>query len=102
MERRMNDRHEVHLPVQLDWGEGMTRDMSVSGAYIEAKKCELPVGESFNFSVTVGHDVAGSWTLRCRGLVIRIEKNGDRIGIAASIDRFLEISSTMNGLETNH
>lgn len=102
MERRRHARHEVQLPVHLEWGEGMTRDMSVSGAYIETTEVDLPVGQPFNFSVTVGKDEGGSWTLRCQGFVIRIEKNGDRIGIAASIDQFLEIRSNMGSLEINH
>lgn len=102
MERRKHERHDVALPVRFDWGEGLTRDMSVSGAYIEAPVFDVPVGESFNFSVTVGQADSGSWILRCQGLVIRIDKQGDRIGIAASIDQYLEISSNMSGLDISH
>lgn len=76
--------------------------MSVSGAYIEAAEFDLPVGETFEFAVTIGRDDPGPLKLRCRGLVIRIERKGDRIGIAASIDRFLEIRPNTNGLETCH
>jgi len=102
MERRRHERHDVSLPVKLEWGEGMTRDMSVSGAYIEAPIFDVPVGQPFNFSVTVGQAESGTWTLRCQGMVIRIDKRGDQIGIAASIDHYLEISSSMNGLEQLH
>jgi hypothetical protein len=102
MDRRRHVRHEVQLPVELDWGAGVTQDMSVSGAYIEAPPFELPVGETFNFSVTIGKAETGCWTLRCQGMVIRIEKRGEKIGIAASIDRFVEINSSMSGLETSH
>lgn len=102
MERRRYDRHDVHLPVQLEWGEGLTRDMSVSGAYIEAPSFDIPVGETFDFSVTVGHETEDHWTIRCQGLVIRVERRGDRFGIAVSIDRYLEISSNMSGLENEH
>jgi hypothetical protein len=102
MDRRRHVRHEVQLPVELDWGTGVTHDMSVSGAYIEAPRFDLPVGESFDFSVTIGKVETGSWTLRCHGMVIRIEKRGDRIGIAASIDRFVEISSFDGHDETSH
>lgn len=103
MERRRYERHEVHLPVRMaDGREGVTRDMSVSGAYIEAPVFDVPVGKPFDFSVTFGETGSGSWELRCRGLVIRIENRGDRVGIAASIERYLEINSAMSGLEQNH
>jgi hypothetical protein len=102
MERRRHDRHDVHLPVQLEWGEGLTRDMSVSGAYIETPSFDVPVGQTFNFSVTVGQPDDGNWTLKCQGLVIRIDRKGDKLGIAVSIDRFLEISSNMSGIEQEH
>jgi len=102
MERRRAVRHEVRLPVKLDWGEGVTRDMSVSGAYIESPEIDVPVGQTVTFSITVGEGSSSSWTLRCEGLVIRIEHEGDRVGIATSIDRYLEISSNMSGLENNH
>ncbi len=102
MNRRRDVRHEVELPVIMNWGDGVTRDMSVSGAYIETKEFDVPVGQTFEFAVTVGQPQTSSWTLRCQGLVIRIENRGDRIGVATSIDRFLEISSNMSGLETDH
>ena len=102
MERRRHDRHQVQLPVQMACGEGHTRDMSVSGAYIEAPVFDVPVGEDFTFTVTFGRNDAEGWILRCQGLVIRVEDRGDHLGIAASIERFLEISSGMDGLHRNH
>lgn len=108
MDRRRAERHEVHLPVQMEWGEGVTRDMSALGAYIESPAHDLPVGQTFNFSVTVGQTNSASWTLRCQGLVIRIDQKGDRIGIATAIDRFLEISpnqqaaASMGGFSFGH
>lgn len=102
MERRRHDRHQVQLPVQMVCGDGHTRDMSVSGAYIEAPVFDIPVGEEFTFTVTFGRGEGASWSLRCEGLVIRIENKGDRVGVAASIERFLEISSGMGGLERDH
>jgi len=102
MERRRYDRHDVHLPVQLEWGEGLTRDMSVSGAYIEAPNFDVPVGQTFNFSVTVGREDDDHWTIRCQGLVIRIDRKGEKVGVAVSIDRYLEISSNMSGIDIEH
>jgi len=104
MERRRHDRHEVQLPVEMTCGQGLTRDMSVSGAYIEAPIFDVPVGGEFTFSVTFGRADASSWVLRCQGLVIRIEDKGDHLGIAASIERYLEINSGngMAGIEHEH
>lgn len=102
MDRRREVRHAVHLPVEMDFGTGTTRDMSVSGAYIEAQEFDLPVGHPFTFSVTIGKGEAASWTLKCRGLVIRIDRKEDRVGIAATIDRFVEINPNMSGLKSDH
>lgn len=101
MDRRRDVRHEVALPVVMEWGGGCTKDMSVSGAYIETNTFDVPVGQKFDFSVTVGQPES-SWTIRCLGLVIRVENQGDRVGVAASIDRFVEISSHMTGREKYH
>jgi hypothetical protein len=92
----------VHLPVELQQGAGETLDMSASGALIETAEFDVPVGGSFEFAITIGHDEEGPWTVRCRGLVIRIERRGDRIGVAAAIDHFLEVRPQMSGLRKSH
>lgn len=102
MERRRSDRHDVHLPVQLECGSGLTRDMSVSGAYIETPSFDVPVGQTFNFSVTFGQGEARSLTLTCQGLVVRVERRGDQTGIAATIDQFVDINSSPSGVEHDH
>jgi hypothetical protein len=76
--------------------------MSVSGAYIETAEFDVPVGGSFEFAITIGRNDEGPWRVKCRGLVIRIDRKGDRIGVAASIDRFLEVRTQMSGLEKSH
>ncbi len=101
-DRRRHVRHEVVFPVRMAWGEGKTRDMSVSGAYIETPTFEIPVGGTFEFTVKVEHSEPNAWVLKCQGLVIRIEHHGDRIGVATSIDRYLEINPNMVGLEQSH
>ncbi|MCM2317428.1 MAG: PilZ domain-containing protein [Thermoanaerobaculia bacterium] len=102
MNRRREIRHEVQLPVELQGGRGRTHDMSASGAYIETADFDVPVGGSFEFSVTIDSGTEGPWTVRCQGLVIRIEKHENRIGVAASIDRYLEFLPQMSGLEKDH
>jgi hypothetical protein len=76
--------------------------MSLSGAYIEAAEFDVHVGESFDFAITIGLSDPAPLTLLCRGFVIRIERRGDRIGIAASIDRFLEVRPQTTGRDTSH
>jgi hypothetical protein len=88
--------------VELQAGPGRTHDMSVAGAYIETGQFDVPVGGSFEFAISIGRVEEGPWKVRCRGLVIRIERHGDRIGVAASIDRFLEVRPQMGGLEKSH
>lgn len=102
MERRRSDRHDVHLPVRLDCGTGQTRDMSVSGAYIETPSFDMSVGQTFNFSVTFGQGEARSLTVTCQGLVVRVERRGNQTGIAATIDQFVDINSSPSGVERDH
>ena len=102
MERRRAARHDVQLPVLMERGEGLTRDMSVSGVRFETPAFDLPVGHPFDFSVTIGRHETGSWTLRCHGLVIRVESRGGRFTVAAEIDRFLEIRPNNGRNEFEH
>ena len=102
MERRRAARHDVQLPVLMERGGGLTRDMSVSGIRFETSAFDLPVGHPFDFSVTIGRHETGSWMLRCHGCVIRIESRGDHICVAAEIDRFLEIQPNDERFELEH
>jgi hypothetical protein len=72
-------------PVSLPGGStGMTRDISASGIYFETD--HEPIGEApLAFAVEFKNDMGAGMTLRCRGQVLRVERNGNRVGVAARI-----------------
>ena len=81
---RSEDRVSMAVPVSLlDGGSGTTRDLSASGIYFETDR-EPGFASPLDFSVEFASG-AGGMTLRCRGQVIRVERLGNRIGVAARI-----------------
>ena len=71
----------VHLP---GGGHGQTRDISASGIYFETDL--EPIRESpLDFTVEFQNGGVGGLSLRCRGQVLRVDRLGSRIGVAARI-----------------
>jgi len=72
-ERRAYRRHRVRLEVQLDSGEGVTRDFSLAGLYLFTPK-PLAVGERLELTVAVpDHEHSRAHWVRCRGSVVRVD-----------------------------
>lgn len=72
------------LPVSLQGGAtGTTRDLSASGIYFETDV--EPVQDSaLAFSVEFNSG-SGGMALRCQARVVRVERLGGRVGVAARI-----------------
>jgi hypothetical protein len=82
---RCEERVSMAVPVGLPGGTtGMTRDISASGIYFETDQ-ELAREVPLAFTVEFKNDMGAGMTLRCRGQVLRVERKGSRIGIAARI-----------------
>ena len=82
---RTEERVSMKVPVSLPGGlTGMTRDISASGIYFETDN--EPLGNSpLAFAVEFKNDSGVGMILRCRGQVLRVEHQGNRVGVAARI-----------------
>lgn len=80
-ELRREKRDRVTLPVHMPNGcEGITRDLSASGIYLNSE-CPYMVGREVELSIEVDLD-RQSILLNCRGVVVRIDNQGVRTGVA--------------------
>ena len=82
---RVEDRVNMAVPVHLQGGgHGLTRDISASGIYFETDL--EPIRDSpLDFTVEFQNGGVGGLSLRCRGQVLRVDRLGSRIGVAARI-----------------
>lgn len=73
------------VPVHLQGGvTGTTRDLSASGIYFETDL--EPIRDSpLAFTIEFQRGEGGGISLRCRGQVLRVERLGNRVGVAARI-----------------
>jgi signal transduction histidine kinase len=84
-ERRELERHAIRVPVQLDRGLGITRDLSTTGAYFYAPH-EWVVGSTITFGVALSELARNGLSACCRGVVVRTERTKEGIGIAVRIE----------------
>lgn len=86
--KRSAKRILVEMPVHLDQGTGVTRDVSQSGVFFFTDQAFAP-GTTFNFVLELDHVFSGeSVKIHCRGEVVRVEEDGERKGVAVSISEF--------------
>jgi hypothetical protein len=71
-----------------------TRDVSYRGLYFLAAS-RLDVGSEIEFVLTLPEQVtqSGDVNIRCRGSIVRVETTGDRMGVAAKINRYEFLSA---------
>lgn len=71
-----------------------TRDVSYRGLYFLADS-RLDVGSEIEFVLTLPEQVtqSGDVNIRCRGSVVRVESTGERMGVAAKINRYEFLST---------
>ena len=86
LERRTLPRRAIHLPVVLDDRCGVTTDVSATGVRFEADH-QIELGSAIQFAVAFSGNPRGNYWLRCEGRVVRVEANGKRVYVAATIDR---------------
>jgi hypothetical protein len=84
-EKRREERFMLEVPVQLENGRGMSRDISESGIFFTTDQPFSP-GGIVKFSVKLTHLRRGKPVkLDCQGQVVRVERIGENFGVAASI-----------------
>jgi hypothetical protein len=88
-ERRQETRYPLRVPVQLDRGAGVTRDLSLQGAYFETDLPYIPA-EPVCFEIAFDQPNARI-QLRCVGQVLRVEHVGERRGVADTIKQLTMI-----------
>ncbi|SNT39372.1 PilZ domain-containing protein [Noviherbaspirillum humi] len=82
--QRSEQRFNLQFPVSLGFAEGVTRDISASGCYIETSKIESIESEiiDFTFFMPGPH---GGIERKCIGKVVRIEQNKETTGLGVQI-----------------
>lgn len=80
---RNEERVPSTLPVSLEHGTGITRDISPAGVFFETDRAYSP-GSEISFSIELDSP-GGKMTLKCQGRIVRVEDRGGRVGVAAQI-----------------
>jgi hypothetical protein len=113
MELRHRVRYRLTADAMFTWdapqrnklsGKGVTRDISVAGAFIFTKTCP-PVGATLDLEIFLSSDPgAGRRTVQIKtfATVIRVEHKTDCEGFAAEISRccLMDISGSIVGQHT--
>ena len=87
-EKRRATRHPGALPVKFEDGKGITRDFSSSGIFFETDKSFTP-GQAIEFTIVLEYvDPDRPVRLKCMGEIVRVEENGQKIGVAAAIKSY--------------
>ena len=82
--RRAQQRVSAVLPVKVEGKPaGITRDISPSGIFFETD-AEMAQGSAIHFSLEFDNP-SGKLLLECTGEIVRIERTGGKVGVAAKI-----------------
>jgi hypothetical protein len=82
--KRRDERVKAALPVRVAGGQpGLTRDVSASGVFFETDE-EMSSGSAIEFAVEFDGP-AGRMVMRCSGEIVRVERSGGKVGVAAKI-----------------
>ena len=81
--KRVADRFDTKLPVELNGVQGLTRNISATGIYFESQADQTP-GSMVQFIVEV--DVQGEkLKMVCKGEVVRVDHKDGVVGIAVKL-----------------
>ena len=97
MGRELDRRHEKRvltaLPVILEHGRGVTRNVSGSGVFFECSSSQtrLTPGAAISFSMELDDPRGGALRLNkvsAKGEILRVEQQAEKVGIAAAITAY--------------
>lgn len=81
---RREKRIPAAMPVKLaNAHKGVTRDINASGIFFETESEYMP-GNSIEMTVDF-MTPAGKLQFQCQGVIVRVEKTGERVGVAVKI-----------------
>ena len=84
--KRGAQRTKVEVPVVLENGKGVTRDISTTGIFLKTTQAFQP-GDQVRLTLELEYAVPdGPMQFTCVGRVVRVEKLGEEYGIATTID----------------
>lgn len=84
-EKRRAERFRLETPVMLPTGSGALQNISESGIYFLTDQ-DLVEGSVVHFTLQFDFACPGKpMRLDCKGLVLRVERAGERLGVAASL-----------------
>lgn len=87
-EKRASQRIQAEVPVYIGQTKGISRDVSWTGIYFLTDQ-RFDQGGPLSFSLDLNYALPGKpIKLDCQGEVIRIERLGDKFGVAAKINDF--------------
>lgn len=96
MQKRATERIEVEVPVHLETGSGISRNVSLSGIYFLTDQT-FEEGTRFRFTIEFEFAIPGRPIhLDCEARVLRVEPQGEKQGIAARIDDFTYLQQEEN------
>jgi hypothetical protein len=84
MEKRREQRIPATRPVQLESGTGVTLNISSSGIFFETDVNYAEGGE-ISFAIEIDGVREEKMLLRARGVIVRIDRSGGKVGIAVQI-----------------
>ena len=89
-ERRLAMRFPIAIPVELEGGTGVTRDVSLSGVFFETDQF-VALGEPIRMTLVLERATPGQpIRLQCEGRVVRVERHQLqlRLGVAVAIESY--------------
>ena len=87
MPGRRDERFDSEQTVKLEGGEGQVRNVSASGIYF-VTDVALREGQPVKFTLDFEHFPSGPISVNCIARIVRVEEQGARKGVAASISSF--------------
>ena len=85
---RRHERYSLTLDIELAHGRGLTRNVSAGGVYFVTDQPHTP-GALIDFTLVLGAlSPSVPCQLRCKGEILRVEPQGDQVGVAATIQSY--------------
>ena len=96
LQKRATERIEVEVPVHLEKGSGISRNVSLSGIYFLTDQV-FQEGICFRFTIEFEFAIPGRPIhLDCEARVLRVETQGEKMGVAARIEDFTYLQEEGN------
>ncbi|MDP2969767.1 MAG: PilZ domain-containing protein [Deltaproteobacteria bacterium] len=88
VERRQALRFPITLPVDLERGTGITRNISTSGVLFETDQV-FPTGALIQLTVLMEPTCPGTPAcLHCQGQIVRAEQHEEKMGVAVAFTSY--------------